>query len=159
MKAKFALVLSLAVFATATPAFAGETSAIMRVTATVTESCNVSSGALDFQLDNSPRAQAMAQTSVTLRCNRDTPYEVALDGGTNGDRRMVDPVSGDTLAYEIYSDPSRTIRWGNTYGVDTVSGTADAAGEAVHNAYAVATTDRRIAAGNYADAVVVTVNF
>lgn len=142
------------------PAWAGQADAIMQVRATVVESCSASAHPLEFTLDTAPGARAQGQAAVELSCNGPTAYEIALDTGQNGARQMVDPVSGRMLAYEIYSDAARTVRWGNALGVDTVAGMADLDGKAVLTAYgATLASAERTVSGTYSDAVVVTVNF
>lgn len=163
MSRSLAFLAALPAVALAGPAVAGQASAVLEVRAVVVESCSVTADTLDFALDTAPGARAQGQASVALSCNGPAAYEVALDSGRNGSggvRQMVDPESGRALAYEIYSDAARTARWGNVLGVDTLAGTADADGRAVLTAYGVTLTDgSSLAAGSYADAVVVTVNF
>lgn len=163
MSRSLAFLVAAAAGATTGPAVAGQATAVMEVRATVVESCSVTADVLDFALDTAPGARAQGQASVALSCNGPAAYEIALDAGRNsrsGERQMLDPESGATLAYEIYSDAARTMRWGNATGVDTLAGTADDDGRAVLTAYGVTLTDgNSLAAGTYADAVVVTVNF
>jgi spore coat protein U-like protein len=142
---------------------AQQSTGVMEVSATVTESCSVTASPMAFQLDNAPGSRAIAQASIALDCNGRTAYELALDTGSNarGDNRhMADTASGATLAYDIYSDPAHSNRWGDKMGIDTVTGIADSQGHGRHLAYgAIAATQSGLAAGTYTDAVVVTVNF
>ena len=142
---------------------AQQSTGVMEVSATVTESCSVTASPMTFQLRNKPGSTATAQASVALECTGQTAYDVALDSGANAlgeSRRMADANSGRTLGYEIYSDSARSSRWGDRTGMDTVSGIADSDGRAEHMAYgAIAPTDGKLSAGTYTDAIVVTVNF
>lgn len=142
---------------------AQQSTGVMDVSATVTESCSVMASPMTFQFGNAPGSTANAQASVVLECTGQTAYDVALDSGANAvgeSRRMTDADSGHTLIYEIYSDPARNSRWGDKTGIDTVSGIANSQGSAGHVAYgAIAPTDGKIPAGAYTDAIVVTVNF
>ena len=151
---------SAAILVAAPAATAGQSTATLQVRAVVTESCSVSADTLDFTLDTSPGARAQSQASVDLSCNGPAAYEVALDAGQNGARRMIDPASGKALPYEIYADAARTPRGGDTLGSNTVAGTAGADGKASLTAYgATLASADRLSAGIYSDAVVVTVNF
>lgn len=160
MKINLALLAAFVATALAAPAEAGQATAVMQVRATVVESCSVSADMMDFALDNAPGARAEGQAAVALSCNGPAAYEIALDAGQNGAREMVDPATGESLAYEIYSDAARTTRWGDALGVDTVAGTAGDDGTAQLTAYgATLAKAEGLAAGTYADSVVVTVNF
>ncbi|MBX7482163.1 Csu type fimbrial protein [Qipengyuania qiaonensis] len=160
MKLTIVLPATIVAAALGTPALAGQANAVMQVRAEVVESCSASAGHLEFALDAADGAKALGQAAVVLSCDGPAAYEIALDAGQNGVRRMVDPASGATLAYEIYSDAARSLRWGNTRGSDTVAGMADADGKAVLTAYgATLGGGERLPAGTYADAVVVTVDF
>lgn len=160
MKPILAISAAFVAAVSGTPAEAGQATAVMQVRATVVESCSASADPLDFALETATGAKADGQASVKLSCTGPAAYEIGLDMGQNGARRMIDPISGAALAYEIYSDPTRSIRWGNAVGIDTVAGTANIDGKAVLTAYGtiVASAEQTIA-GTYSDTVVVTVNF
>ncbi|QYJ07384.1 Csu type fimbrial protein [Qipengyuania flava] len=160
MKLILTLLALFVATALGTSAEAGQATAVMQVRATVVESCSVSADTMDFALDTAPGARAEGQAGVALSCNGPAAYEIALDAGQSGAREMVDPATGQSLAYEIYSDAARTTRWGDALGVDTVAGTAGDDGTAQLTAYGATLANADgLAAGTYADAVVVTVNF
>ena len=160
MKPIFAFSAAITAMTLCTPAEARQAEAVLHVSAVVEESCSASADPLDFVLDTTVGASAHGQASIDLSCSGPTAFEIALDTGQNGARRMLDSASGQTLAYEIYSDAARNVRWGNASGVDTVAGAADANGKATLTAYGSTFANvERVAAGTYSDAVAVTVNF
>ena len=155
----FAAVGSVAVPA----AHSQQSSAVMEVTATVTDSCSVSASPMRFRMEKAAGSADFAQASVNLECNGAVAYQIALDEGSNArdhKRRMVDPDIGSALMYDIYSDPAHSARWGSRIGINTVSAQLDHAGTASHTAYgAIAAIDTESPAGTFADSVVVTLSF
>lgn len=99
------------------------------------------------------------QTSViTFLCR--APWQVGLDNGSHYDgshRRMAGP-GGTYITYELYRDPGRTQRWGNTPNVDTVSGSAnyDTLTQVIVHGRVPA---QAAAPGSYSDTITVTLTF
>lgn len=66
--------------------------------------------------------------NVTVNCNSGSLQTISLNAGTGSGAttttRKMTSSSGTTLSYQIFQDAARTINWGNTTGVDTVSVTA-----------------------------------
>ena len=67
---------------------------------------------------------------LTLTCLKNTAFQVGLNNGQNNPaatttRRMATTIGNSTyyLPYELYRDPARSQRWGNTLTVDTASST------------------------------------
>ena len=86
------------------------------VQATVQRSCRISALApLNFGAVSAFAGSREQTASLQLKCTRDVGWQVSLDEGLHaqsGDRFMA---LGDArLGYELYSDPSRSSRWGNT---------------------------------------------
>ncbi len=74
------------------------------VSATVANSCNVSSGNVSFGSVNAGAAATNTATNITLTCNKGATVAVALDNGSNPSgtqKQMKDSVSGDFLNYNI----------------------------------------------------------
>jgi len=102
---------------------------------------------------------AREQTSViTFLCR--APWQVGLGNGSHYDgshRRMAGP-GGTYVTYELYRDPARSQRWGNTLNVDTVSGSAN------YETLTQVTVYGRVPAqaalpGSYSDTITVTLTF
>lgn len=97
--------------------------------------------------------------NVTVNCEVDTPYDVALSTGAAGHwaRHMT---SGEhTLSYNLYRDALHTEVWGDGSG-GTFTVAALAAGQpATHYVYGRVPAQPLARAGTYSDVVVVTVTF
>ena len=142
---------------------AEQASAVMTVSAVVTENCSVTAQPMVFVLDTSGGSKR-AQAPIAVSCTPGTAYAIGLDRGLHGDgqvRRMRDPASGEYIAYEIFTDGAHSARWGAAGATDMVTGQAESGGERqIYHAYGeVRQQATRIEAGNYSDSVVVTVNF
>lgn len=163
MKQAAPILLAGVFLAQAVPAWAGDTSARMAVSLSVSDGCSISASPMEFAMEAQGGAPVLAQASVALACSPKTTYEIAIDRGGNAagsTRHMADPASGALVAYEVYSDAARTARWGDRPGNDTVGGHVDSAGPVVHTAYGEVTRGaEQIAAGAYSDILVVTVSF
>lgn len=155
-------VAALAAASASAPARAGEASAAMPVSLSVSEGCSIAATPMEFAMASASGASARSQATVALACSPHTTYEIAIDRGDNprgGKRRMANSKTGSTIAYEVYRDAARTLRWGDNFGSDTVGGRVEGGGPVVHIAYGEVAPGERIAAGAYADTLVVTVSF
>lgn len=125
-----------------------------------TVACEIDVLPLQFGAINPLHASATdSATSLTVTCEIATSYTVALDngGGSVADRRM-QSASG-VLAYNLYTDASRNLIWGDgTAGTLTVAGSDDGT-SATHTIYARVPAQPQAEPGAYADAIVVTVSF
>ena len=97
--------------------------------------------------------------SVTLDCHKNQKSaSVSITAGGSGsfaERRMTG--GGSNLDYNLYTNASRTIVWGNgTSGTATVS---VGAGSTTLPIYGRITARQNVRAGSYSDATVVTVTF
>jgi len=86
----------------------------LTVSATVLSGCTLTGGVLDFgnYISGQENALDAAGRIDFVNCSGTLTFE--LDGGANGtinDRKMRGP-DGNTLDYQIYSNPSRTTIWG-----------------------------------------------
>jgi len=100
-------------------------------------------------------------TQVTVNCLVLTGYKVGLNagtgtGGTVTTRKMTGP-GGATLSYKMFQNSARTANWGNTPGVDTVSGTGSSSPQPI-SVYGQITAGQSIAPGSYTDTVTATTN-
>lgn len=156
-----ALVWNLAAGSSAASA-QGSASATMAVSVEITSNCTVAAEPLAFGAVSAADAPSTGATaSIEVACGGEVPFTVSLDDGQNygdGTRRAIDPATGEYLAYEIYSDPARTRRWG-ALGAETVVDVTGADGTVRLTAYGAITGDGKLAAGSYGDLVTVTTNF
>ena len=140
-----------ALAATATTTFA--------VTATVISVCSVSALPLSFGNYSPISGTALdATTTVTALCTLSLPYTIGLDDGVNasGSQRRMALVAA-TLNYELYSDSSRTQRWGSAGG-QLVSGTGSGLNQNL-TVYGRVPAGQVVGAGAFADVITVTITF
>ncbi len=138
----------------------GEKSPTFTVIARVVQNCLVSATNLDFGISgllNSPRDTT---GTITVRCSRDMPYAISLNGGqanaTNpADRRM--RRGTEEVRYGIYKDAARTQGWGSAAG-QTVAGVGTGLDQQ-YTMYGRVPPQPTPSAGTYTDVVVVTVTY
>jgi spore coat protein U domain-containing protein, fimbrial subunit CupE1/2/3/6 len=150
----------LALGLTSRPALAATATTTFSVTATVQATCLVSATAMAFGTYTGALATSTSAVSVT--CSNTTPYNVGLSAGlatgaTVIARQMTGPASA-VLGYALFSDPSRTVNWGQTIGTDTVTGTGNGTAQAL-NVYGQATAGQFVAPGAYSDTITATVTY
>jgi len=140
----------------------GNGSTTMAVTAIVASTCAVVAQPLAFGTLSLSGGNNDSQTTITLTCTPGTGYTVGLDGGAHsaaGVRRMAGTIGSSTIPYYIYTNASRTSEWGNTTGVNTMSGTAASAATNLTVYGRVPGNASFFTAGGYTDTVNVTVTF
>ncbi|MCD9031468.1 spore coat U domain-containing protein [Luteimonas sp. Y-2-2-4F] len=132
--------------------------------ATVPHHCTLSSATdLAFGTVAGRVAQPVDQAStLTFACTGRTPWQVALDDGlyaSGATRRMRLETGGEHyVAYELYRDPARTLRWGATPGSDTATGTGTGSAQSL-TVYGRVPAVQVAPAGDYRDTVTVTVTY
>ena len=99
-----------------------------QVTANVPVSCQITATDLDFgTYDKHGRRPLDAQSNIQVDCTKGANWDLGLDKGLHGadveHRAMANETDGVLLDYGIFQDPAHTLNWGDTVGVDTVSGT------------------------------------
>ncbi len=132
------------------------------ITASVPSGCRITAVAdLDFGVLSPPLSTPHDQSaSITLQCPSGTPWQIGIGPGhhpAGGSRRMNNG-SGAFVAYQLYRNAGRTLVWGDSLGVDTVSGTGSGAATVVpiHGRIAA---QGGVPAGIYTDTVVVTLTY
>jgi spore coat protein U-like protein len=136
--------------------------ATFQVKARVDAVCSVTATDLDFGAYNAQSGTPLTGTTLLrATCTPNTSYNLGLNAGTSpgatvNTRKMVSGASN--LNYQLYSNSSHTTIWGNTTGTDTVTGTGT--GLAVdHTVYGSIPAAQKVAAGNYADTITVTIYY
>lgn len=129
----------------------------MSVSLVVEESCHLDVRPVEFGTMPAAQPSAQANSSMILACTPDASYVVTLDEGRNGARRMADASGSRFIAYDLFSDPAFTRRWGST-PASGVSGMAPAHGRVELGLYA-RVSGAEAKAGSYGDTVTVTVAF
>ena len=128
--------------------------------------CSVSSSGLAFGVYNvTAPAPTVATGSVTVNCTGDTEPAnnriLYLSGGGSGNYNARRMLSGaNPLNYQIYTDASRTIVWGDgSNGTGSVTLAVAIPGSASATLYGRVPALQSVPIGSYLDTIVVTVNF
>jgi spore coat protein U-like protein len=133
---------TISMFATVIPA----------CTVTGTQTVDFGEGASTGRLD--------ARGSISVRCTQDTEFTVALNGGGEGDilnRKM--RMGNETIAYQLYTDTSRTTIFGDgTQGV-APPGIGLNATDVNFPVYGRVDLQALPKPGTYTDTVIVTVSY
>jgi len=154
----------IAAFAAA-PAFATDATSSLDVSATVTANCTVSTTAVAFgDVDVTSGQAAEGTGSVMVTCTNGTAWSAAADAGAGigadfSHRKMAS--GANLLGYSLFTDSSRTQLWGD--GVEGATslfsgtGTGSVQTKTVYGLIPAGQTG--VPAGEYADAVQVTVSY
>ncbi len=165
---------SVALALSTTVAYAGPSpqTGSFNVTASVARSCNITGtsdvafGAYD-PADANFSSPLDASGSVTVRCTKNTTYDIALGQGANAAsgstcaaplRRMASGT--ERLAYGLFSDAGRTTAWGCDASNDvTRTETVGPSSPDTVTVYGRIPAGQDVADGSYSDTVTVTVSF
>jgi spore coat protein U-like protein len=169
---RLALAAAAAAVLGASGSFAATETENLLVSATVTASCAIDSSPVDFgDYDPTSEDDLDGTGTVTVLCTNGTAGYVTLGEGANPDddstpelplRQMAGGIDGEhLLAYQLYSEATRTDVWGNTNttGLNHVgTGTATAL-----TVYGRIPAGQHVSAGAgamaYTDTVLATVEF
>jgi spore coat protein U-like protein len=162
MKRLLLALIALVVCSYVPLATAATASASLQVSATVDQSCIVSTTPLTFAT-YSPFASTPDDSTgtVTLHCSVGTVANIGLDCGTacsSGTAYMRNG-SGGSLTYSLYQNSIRTTPWGNTTGTWLTTPPAPDTNSQVYNVYGRVPASQPVPPGNYTDTVTATVNF
>lgn len=155
-----------ALFLAGSTAFAGTDTSDMTVSATVSNSCTISAGSMDFGAYDAVDASAVdGSATVSVACTSGSTNTITLGQGANADTGSTDAAplrqmanGGEMLAYTLFQDASRTIPWGNTAGTGADYTAASSASSDV-TVYGTITAGQDVPAGSYSDTVVATITF
>lgn len=138
-------------------------------TATVPATCNggatgtnSASAAFSFTATANVLPQCGSYVTTTMDFGNVTGGIPAnIDRTATTTRRMATTLGGSTyyLAYELYRDSARSLRWGNTLTVDTASGTGTGSAQQLTIHGRVPPVSGQPPAGTYNDQVTVTITY
>ncbi|MEA3155416.1 MAG: hypothetical protein QOK44_3005 [Betaproteobacteria bacterium] len=95
--------------------------------------------------------------NVAVTCDIPTPYTIALAPGGGSYTLRTMSGAGSSLNYNLFSDPTRLIVWGDgTAGTSVVIGATTSAN---HTIYARIPARQNVPVGSYTDTVIVTLSF
>lgn len=171
MRLQLAIAIAAVVVAGSAFAASSPVTGSFNVTATVANSClvtstsNIAFGAYD-PADTNATANLDAQGSVNVRCTRGTVANVALGQGNNAAagstcigplRQMAAGV--ERLRYDVYQNAPRTTTWGcDTTNDQTFTSTSSILPTTL-TTYGRIPAGQNVAAGSFNDTVTVTVTF
>ena len=150
----------------AAPAFAGTSTSNMNVSATVSNNCTISAGALSFGTYDTVSGSAVDSTAtLSVACTEGASSTITLGQGANADTGSTDAAplrrmaaGAERLSYSLFQDTGRTTAWGNTAGTG-VGYTASSSAASNQTVYGRIAASQDVPAGSYTDTVVVTVTF
>lgn len=121
-------------------------------------SCRVSPQDVHFgQYDPTSASPTETVGNITITCDVQTAFEIALGPGTGTYAARTMTSGANAMTYNLYSDPQRTIVWGDGGGgSNTVSA---ATVEHDFPVYGRATARQNLPAGAYTDIVTITVTY
>ena len=90
----------------------------MTIRVTIAETCSIVSGTttLDFGTQTLLNSNVDASATIQIQCTSGTDYDVSLDTGLNGSRRMRLAATNSYISYELYTNAARTIAWPSVAG-------------------------------------------
>lgn len=129
------------------------------VQATVTRSCRISTlSQMNFGATTAFEGNREQTASLQLKCTRDVAWQVSLDEGMHAQSGGRFMASADArLGYELYSDASRSSRWGNTQS-SAVSGVGNGEMQGL-TVYGQVPAQPGALPGNYQDTITVTLTY
>ena len=144
--------------------YAATTGTVFQVQASVAKQCSVTALDLNFGAVNPLGADVDQSTTLTVKCTKNTTYNVGLDAGVSTGATIADRVmanGADLMHYQLYKDAGRSAVWGNT-SPSWASGTGAGMGTGqpltVYGRVPTGQTD--LAAGNFAEpTITVTVTY
>lgn len=134
------------------------------VSATVIDSCTVTSQALPFGAYNSISGDGLDTSALASpTCTRGTAYAVSLNAGIGADAtetaRKLSGMEGASLTYGIYADAGRSSVWGSGAGGTTqIFGTGNGEAQPM-TMYGRIPGAQTVRVGTYTDTVTVTVTY
>jgi spore coat protein U-like protein len=138
-----------------------EASTTFVVKARVQAVCSVSANDLDFGT-YSQTAGTNGTTQLRAVCSPQTTYNIGLNQGTTGasinQRQMKLAAGANVLNYQLYTNAQRSTIWGNTPGMDTVTGVGTGLAQD-HTVFGAIPGAQTIPAGEYADTITVRIFF
>lgn len=135
----------------------------MTVQAQVPAVCRIENASiLDFgEVDNAFGNDTDGSATVEWRCTRNTTASVAIDDGAGGGREMVSVATATPLAYELFQNPARDLRWGSASESVSVTGTGMNNGQplTVYGRVVAADAESADPADDYTDTVTISITW
>lgn len=133
----------------------------MAVSAIVHDVCAVAATPVAFgNYESGSSSVVNARGQVNVSCTVGTAYTVGLSGGTSANtaQRELSNGANGSLDYNLYQDAAYSVVWGDSAGVNTVSGTYTTAQQPLE-VYGRISGGQAAAAGSYSDTITVTITY
>jgi len=159
------LLLGLASMIPSSESDAGTVTTTFQVTANVDASCSIFASDLAFGSYNENAVSPLdSQSNVSVDCTNGSNWDLGLDKGLHGAsvsaRAMANNFSSSVhMNYSLFQDPARTVNWGDTPGVDTITGTGTGVADTIGVYGRVPEGQTTVTAGGYADTITATLTF
>jgi spore coat protein U-like protein len=120
--------------------------------------CSVSAAGVAFGPYDPFSVTSLDSTgNVAVTCSPAAPYTIALSAGYGAQTGREMRNGAHALAYNLFTDATRSAVWGDGTGLtSTVSGSGTAGG---HPIYGRIPARQNVAAGTYSDIIIVTISF
>ena len=121
-------------------------------------SCSLSVQSVSFgPYDTFSNSNLDSTGNIDVTCLLTTAYSITLSSGSGSYATRLMSSGGNTLGYNLYTDATRSVVWGDgTGGTSVVSGNALLAS---HTIYGRIPARQNATVGAYTDTITVTVNF
>ncbi|UZK69059.1 spore coat U domain-containing protein [Sphingomonas sp. S1-29] len=120
--------------------------------------CSVSSESLNFgQYDPFSSAPSDAASTITVSCDAETAFEIAVTPGAGSYAARTMTHGDDVMAYNLYIDPQRTAVWGD--GTGSTSAVSAIASRGDFTIYGRAPAGQNLRPGLYTDTLSITVTY
>jgi len=96
--------------------------------------------------------------SVSIGCDAVAAYSIAMNGGYTGTFARLMTSGANRLTYNLYTDATRTVVWGDGTGGSMRVSSSGTTG-ATHTVYGRIPALQNVPAGSYSDLLIVTVEF
>lgn len=146
------------------PAFAGTASANLNVSATVANSCTISTSSVSFT-SYDRIYDSFASGTIEANCSNGSSATITLGQGANAasgstdasPSRRLSNGTGSFLNYNLYQDTAATLIWGNTNGTGVVI--SDVGTGVTRDVHGKIPFGQNAPTGSYLDTVVATITF
>lgn len=130
------------------------------VTANNAITCTATASDLNFGTVTTLASNLDVNGSASVTCSNGAAYRVLLNNGLSGtgptNRKMT--LGGNEVTYGLYRNAARTLAWGSTSGVNSVSGTGTGSAQSL-TIYGRVPTQTQPPPGTYSDTIVMTVEY
>lgn len=163
-RSRIAAILASTALIVASPALAVDTESdegTIAVSLTVVDDCVLKTNPLNLGSTGVVDANVDSTTTIVIECTKDSPYQIALDGGLNATADNVNTRKvtngSETLGYQLYSDVAGGVVWGHTVGVNTVGDDEASGADETYTIYSRVAPHQNAPAGSYTDTVTATI--